>query len=345
MQAGRPSHAALASAVVLCVLALLPDLAFGQESVLVSGRVVDPAGAGIPHASLRVQGTLLETTTSASGAFVVELPSLPTTLRVSRLGYRTEVVRMDASRVGRNAPVTVVLLPEPLVLQGLSVTGAPDRPFGQTVSTEMVRQVPPLAEGDVFRGIVALPGVTQPNDLTGRIHLAGGPSDETLVRLDGHPLQDPFHLVGLLGAFNVAALERADVRMAHLPISHGGTLSGELALRSRASHDEARSEVVASLLDASYTTIRPDLPGGLDLLASGRVSYADRVVPVFAPDGPRRAAALRDRRRLRRVRSGDPGPAAPEQRRFHRSGRSHRLETAGRRRVRDGPILDQENTP
>jgi len=258
-----------------------------QESFRLRGSVRDPAGSGISHASVRVQGTLLETTTSASGAFVVEIPSLPATLRVSRLGYRTEVVRIDSSRVGLSASFTVVLRPEPVVLQGLSVTETPERPFGQTVSTDMVRQVPPLAEADVFRGIVALPGVTQPNDLTGRIHLAGGPSDETLVRLDGHPLQDPFHLVGLLGAFNVAALERADVRMAHLPISHGGTLSGELALRSRASHDEARSEVVASLLDASYTTIRPDLPGGLDLLASGRVSYADRVVPVFAPDAPR----------------------------------------------------------
>jgi hypothetical protein len=42
--------------------------------------------------------------------------------------------------------------------------------------------------------------VSQPNDLKGRIHLAGGSSDETGVRLDGHPLQDPFHLLGLFGA-------------------------------------------------------------------------------------------------------------------------------------------------
>jgi hypothetical protein len=47
------------------------------------------------------------------------------------------------------------------------------------LTANMVRQVPPLVEADLFRAITFLPMVSQPNDLKGRIHLAGGSSDAT----------------------------------------------------------------------------------------------------------------------------------------------------------------------
>jgi hypothetical protein len=153
--------------------------------------------------------------------------------------------------------------------------------MSRTVTTETVRQVPPLGEPDIFRAVVLLPGVSQPNDLKGRIHLAGGASDETGVRLDDHPLQDPFHLLGLLGAFNVAALERADVRIHHLPAAVAGRLSGVIDLETRAAPEEPSHEVVTGLISSGLTLARSDLPLGVDLLASARVTYLDKVVELL----------------------------------------------------------------
>jgi hypothetical protein len=144
--------------------------------------------------------------------------------------------------------------------------------------------VPPLAEPDIFRALIFLPGVSQPNDLKGRIHLAGGASDETGVRLDGHPLQDPFHLLGVLGAFNVAALDRADVLIHHLPTHLEGQLSGVIDMRTRATSDRATGEAVISVLSGSTTVSVPTFVLGTDVLASVRTTYFDKILEALAPD-------------------------------------------------------------
>jgi len=180
------------------------------------------------------------------------------------------------------SPVLFTLAAAPLELRGVTVRADRTPPLAQTVTTATVRQVPPLGEPDIFRAIVLLPGVSQPNDLKGRIHLAGGASDETGVRLDGHPLQEPFHLLGVLGAFNVAALERADVLIHHLPPSTPDRLSGIIDLESRRPAAAATTEAVVGLLSAGVTTSQPPRVGGLDVLASGRITYFDKLADAVA---------------------------------------------------------------
>ena len=177
-------------------------------------------------------------------------------------------------------PITIQLIPRTLELKAVSVVAERTPALAQTVTLSTVRQVPPLGEPDIFRAIMLLPGVSQPNELKGRIHLAGGSSDETGVRLDGHPLQDPFHLLGVLGAFNVAALERADVLIHHVPIDADGRLSGIISLESRRSAVPV-IEGVLGILSSGVTTVRPEAFGGVTLLASGRVTYLDKFIKMI----------------------------------------------------------------
>lgn len=273
------------SAILLWVaLCCFPAVAGAQGLYEVGGRVRDGQGAVIAHASVRVVSTEWRAITDASGRFVLRLPRGEWQLEVARVGYGSRIMRV---RVPSSAmsELDIRLAAEPLALRGITVQARNTPPLGASVTTETVRQVPPLAEPDVFRAVTLLPHVTQPNDLKGRIHLAGGASDETGIRLDGHPLQDPFHLLGVLGAFNVAALERADVLTHHLPARRGGRLSGVLDLRTRRPRSPGEGEGVASLLAAGVTVNRP-LPLGLDVLASGRLSYLGGVLTAFAPDAP-----------------------------------------------------------
>lgn len=261
-----------------------------QEEHTVLGRVVDPAGRPVGEVEARVPGTYLSTLTGADGRFRIELPADAWRLRFRRVGYRTKTVSVRGAPEGTRDTLRVVLEPNPVELKGLTAEGRRERAgavFGRTVTRRTVWQTPALGEADVFRSLVYLPGVAQPNDLKGRIHLAGGSSDETGYRLDGHPLQEPFHLLGLMSALNVSALESADVLLHRYPVREGGRLSGLIDLRTRRPGEEAASEAVVSVLSSSFTASRPDLPGGLDLLASGRITYLDRVAPAFAEDVPR----------------------------------------------------------
>lgn len=277
-----PSNVITALVVALS-LSATGGTATAQSPRTVRGTVTDVAARPV-GATVIVLGSRWSTVARDDGQFEVSVPIGRWRLEIARLGYRTDTVEVVLPEGGKYFDLPPVrLVAAPLVLPGLTVRGEAAPAMAQTVTTETIRQVPPLGEPDVFRAVALLPGVSQPNDLKGRIHLAGGSSDETGVRLDGHPLQAPFHLLGLAGAFNVAALEQADVRIHHLPPSLDGQLSGVIDIQTRRLTDQPYREAVTGVLSSGATVSQTQLPGGLDLLASGRITYLDKVVEFLAP--------------------------------------------------------------
>lgn len=250
-----------------------------QPSDRVAGQIVNAEGEPVAFATIRVDGSYWSTLSTRDGAFALVLPIQSWTLTVARLGYAPVSIAVTPP----NTAVIVRLRATPVELKGVSVSGQGPSALSNTLTTETIRQVPPLLESDLFRAVVLLPGVSQPNDLKGRIHLAGGSSDETGVRLDGHPLQDPFHLLGVLGAFNVAALDAAQVRIHHLPVDADGWLSGLIDLESRqVSEKRENADATLGILSAGFTYQRSVLPGDFSLLLSARTTYLDRLLETLS---------------------------------------------------------------
>jgi len=247
----------------------------GAQAAL-RGSVTDTAGKPIADATVSVDGAYWQTTTRSDGSFELVLPPKNWLIRFRRIGFAPDSIAVTIPA----DPITIRLIPRTLELKAVSVVGERTPALGQTVTLSTVRQVPPLGEPDIFRAVMLLPGVSQPDELKGRIHLAGGSSDETGVRLDGHPLQDPFHLLGVLGAFNVAALERADVLIHHVPIDADGRLSGIISLESRRSAVPV-TEAVLGVLSSGASTVRPEGFGGVTILASARVTYLDKFIKLL----------------------------------------------------------------
>jgi hypothetical protein len=261
--------------VVVAIVAIGTAHAVGAQ-VALRGTVTDTTGKPIADATVSVADAYWQTTTRSDGSFELGLPPKTWLIRFRRIGFAPDSMTVTTPA----DPITIKLTPRTLELKAVSVVGERTPALGQTVTLSTVRQVPPLGEPDIFRAIMLLPGVSQPNELKGRIHLAGGSSDETGVRLDGHPLQDPFHLLGVLGAFNVAALERADVLIHHVPIDADGRLSGIISLESRRSAVPV-TEAVLGLLSSGATTVRPEAFGGVTILASARVTYLDKFIKLL----------------------------------------------------------------
>jgi hypothetical protein len=245
----------------------------------IRGVVRDTIGAPLPQAWVELMGSTRAAFTDRQGAFSLQIPAGFQYVRTSRIGYWPDTAGIAQD----SAALVIVLRSATLRLAGISVRADAAPPLSHTLTRRTVQQVPPLGEPDIFRAAVFVPGASQPNDLKGRIHLAGGRSDETAIALDGHPLQDPFHILGILGAFNVAALDRADVLMHHVPVSMHHGLSGAIALESRRVGSAAEREVVVSLLSSSVTITQP-ITGRTDLLASGRITYLDKLVALVADD-------------------------------------------------------------
>jgi hypothetical protein len=273
----------------ILLLVLTVPCAQAQQHI-VAGMVADTRGAPIADALVQAVGTSWSTTTRTDGKFRLALPPGRWTLNVRRIGYAPRVTDVDVSD---NSAATVAITLEEFInsLRGVIVTGERASPFSSTITTETVRQIPALGEPDIFRVLPMLPSVTQPNDLIGRVHLAGGASDEHKVRLDGHPLQAPFHVLSVLGAFNVAALDRADVQLHSLPLTATNALSGVIDLQTRKPKAVPMREGILSVLSASLTSAQRTV-AETDIVASGRITYLDKVLghltsaanhDVFAP--------------------------------------------------------------
>lgn len=275
---------AVRAVLALALLGASTHLDAQEPSVRITGQVIARDSTPIAGAEIRVLNTRWISASTADGRFALVLPSGNWHLLATRIGYQPDTVFLELQPGSGRASVVIRLRRAPLALAGISVEAAQAPPMSTSVTTETARGVPPLGEPDLFRSIALLPSVSQPNDLKGRIHLAGGASDETGISLDGHPLQDPLHLLGLLGAFNVAALERAEVMMHHLPVEEAGRLSGLISLQTRLPSSQASHEVVTSLLSTSFTMNDGRIPAGLDVLASARATYLDKIVLLVAPD-------------------------------------------------------------
>ncbi|MGH7720182.1 MAG: TonB-dependent receptor [Gemmatimonadaceae bacterium] len=264
--------------LVVMICASATSVAEAQRTLRMTGQVVDSAGTPVAGAQVEVLGTYWATVSQKDGSFGLSLPTGRWQLLVRRLGFRPAVIPLAGADSGSPAFIVVRLTSAPLSLANIVVQAQGATPFRQTVSSEAVRQLPALVEPDLFRATVLLPAVSQPNDLKGKVHLAGGSSDETGVRLDGHPVQDPFHVLGILGSFNADALEAAHVSIHHLPPSVDGRLSGVIDLETRDRTARASTDVAISVIAASAAATRSNLPGDVDLLVAARVTYLDKLL-------------------------------------------------------------------
>lgn len=275
----RPNLMPLLPNAILLLIVLLAWSRAAAGQSFVQGVVLDSAtGRPLPHAVVEACDRRPERT-NAAGRFALGGCRTGDTVAVRRIGYRPALVPLDAPFTRDTLVVRLAARPAQLV--GITVSDEAPPPGTTTLTPRSIRQTPALVEPDAFRAVAFLPGVVQASDLRGRLFLAGGRSDETGIRLDGHPLQSPFHFSELLGSFNVAALERVDVRMHRLGVEEADRLSGVIALTSRLPGPEPVNEATLSLLSSSFTTSQPRLPGGISLLASGRTSYLDKLAPAL----------------------------------------------------------------
>ncbi|MDQ3951029.1 MAG: TonB-dependent receptor, partial [Gemmatimonadota bacterium] len=247
------------------------------QATRVKGVVIDSvANRPLGDVRIQVRGTQWTTRTRADGRFTIPVPATRAVIVAQRLGYGVAEVTIEPATLAASDSIVIRLAERPAAISGVLVEEAAAPPMAQTITPATVRHLPPLLEPDIFRAISFVPGVLQPSDLRGRMHIAGGRSDETAIRVNGHPLHNPFHLAELMSGFSVAAVERADVLMHHMPPEYSDHLSGVVDITTRRPRARSANEVVVSLVSSSITSAQPQLPGGFALLASGRVTYLDK---------------------------------------------------------------------
>lgn len=139
----------------------------------------------------------------------------------------------------------------------------------------------PGTHDDALRSLKSLPGVV--SAASARPYIRGSLSEDVLVRYDGIPLLDPFHLKNfqsLLSAIDPAAIERIEVFSGGFPVRYGTRSGGviDIVAPTPRSGQEHRANLSFISAGASTRGRAENMP--LDWLVAFRRSTLDMLEPV-----------------------------------------------------------------
>jgi hypothetical protein len=266
-------------------------LFFGKYNVL-AGEIYDAVTKEpLPMVNVIIVGTELGTVTDDKGYYSIILADSISEFQVrySMIGYK-QVIRSVKFEGKEYLEANISMRMEPLKAQGILVSAKKKR-FRSTasitppsISQSDLNLLPSFVEGDLMRTIEALPGVTKSSDFFTAISVRGGGPDQNRVLIDDVPLLNPFHLFGLLSAFNSNAIKNAELYSSGVPIEHDASLSSVLDIKTKGVDKEIEGlsgDVSLSILSGGLT-LGSKIPSiNSNFLLSVRRTYADKLLSLF----------------------------------------------------------------
>ena len=226
------------------------------------------------------------TTSNAYGFFAYGYAGDTLRVTVSYVGYAP----LDTVIVGPPAGETVVALAAAATLATAEVSAAtqsarPDERVQMSavdIPVAQIKRAPVLlGETDVLKAMQLLPGVAGGTEGTAGLYVRGGSPDQNLVLLDGVPVYNVSHVLGLFSVFNADALGSVTLTKGGFPARYGGRLSSVVEVNLRDGNAERwRGEGAVGLLMSRLTLDGP-VGDRTRVLVSGRRSYLDLVAKPF----------------------------------------------------------------
>ncbi len=260
-----------------------------QRRAIVSGYVFD-AGTGDPLIGVGVIDTVSHkgVVTDNNGHYALPLMTGDAVLTYSLMGYET--VEKPVSLV-RNMVFDIRLKPDTQRIKGSLITS------GRTVysvrSSQMsafempvtqIRSLPAFGgEVDVIKALQLLPGVQSGSEGSAGLYIRGGGPDENLLLLDGVPLYNVNHAMGIFSVFDADAVQSVTLYKGSFPARFGSRLSGVVDVRMKDGNDqEFHWGFTVGLLASKFNFDGPIVKGKTSFNLSLRRTYFDLfATPAF----------------------------------------------------------------
>ena len=139
----------------------------------------------------------------------------------------------------------------------------------------------PGSHDDALRALHSLPGIA--SNASARPYIRGSLSEDVLVRYDGIPLLDPFHLKNfqsLISAIDPAGIERIEVFSGGFPVQYGTRSGGVIDVIAPSYAEGHEFRASASLISAGVSSIGKAESWPIEWLGAIRHSVLDLVDPV-----------------------------------------------------------------
>lgn len=200
------------------------------NTTILNGFIKDKAtGEPLIGASIYNRKREIGTLSNDFGYFQFQVNQEVDTVTFSYLGYKP---RSFPIRKLKKELFSVFLNPEPLQIDDVVIER---KVFERTSSdlssnhyfneAELKDRRGTLGENDPFQSIFSLPGIQSGHEAQNNIFVRGGGPDQNLIMMDGVPMYETSHLLGLTSVFNADAVKNIQVFKQAFPSAYGGRLS------------------------------------------------------------------------------------------------------------------------
>ncbi|MBK8817919.1 MAG: TonB-dependent receptor [Saprospiraceae bacterium] len=227
------------------------------------------------------------TYTNEYGFFSMKLPRALNRVQFSYLGYKSNAIELYLSQ---DTIVEIFMVPEQMVLNEVLVSENNETFQTETPANQYILPINKINKGnhlmgesDAFRYISMLPGVSTGADGIGGLNIRGGSYDQNLILLDGIPLYNPGHALGIFSVFNASSIKNVQLVKGAFPARYGGRLSSVLDVQTKDGNMEKTSgEVSMSLIALKAGIEGPIIKNKLSYHLSFRRTFLDVWVKELA---------------------------------------------------------------
>ncbi len=226
--------------LLAAVLAVLSAAAQPRGTATVSGYITDvSSGETLIGAGVLVEEALRKNptgaVTNAYGYYTLTIPRGKVSLQYSYVGYESQAFELD---LRRDTTFNIALKPSAEIREATVVAqkdagiqstylGSIDIPLVHIQRTPVV-----FGEADVLKAIQLMPGVQGGNEGFTGLYVRGGGPDENLILLDGVPIYNVDHMLGILSVFQTEAVKKVTLYKGSFPARYGGRVSSIVDIRT-----------------------------------------------------------------------------------------------------------------
>lgn len=253
-----------------------------------SGRLIERGtGKPIPGALVTVSGQKLEAVTDGDGQFRFGLLP-PGAHQVYVPGAEHKPLRQEIT-IANGQTTTVLLRAERLSYTLYRATAeAPPEPgemARRSLTVEEIQKLPGT-NGDAFKVVQNLPGVSRATAGSGQIIVRGSAPGDTIISVEGVKIPILYHFGGVYSILNTDILEGIDFYPGGYAVKYGRQTGGVLNARLQVPKEGDRwNGYLESNVFHTGFLLRGPIGENTNIAVAGRRSYIDALLPLFVPQG------------------------------------------------------------
>lgn len=249
-----------------------------RKKYILSGYIRDKSsGERVIGATLYDIVEKSDTYSNEHGFFSISIYEGQSYLHVSSLGYDTDTVIVNA-----NNDSSLEILLSPTFLTEVVVSSKDSTLLNNIggkiiINMEPAKNLPSLGgQPDVLRLAYTLPGFQAGADGFGGVSVRGGNVDQNLFLLDGVPIYNASHGIGIFSVYNSSAIQNVDIKKGAFDAKYGGRLSSVWDIQTKVGNsNQFQGEFDIGLSSGTLTFEGPIANGKGSAFFSGRRAFFD----------------------------------------------------------------------